>query len=463
MKVASIFSDNMVLKSDEPIKIWGKTEPLKIVKAIIGNNAGGTEADENGNFVITLAPMKAGFGHKLTVCTEDEVITYNNVGIGEVWFFSGQSNMEWSVAQSAGAEDALLKCRNEKLRLFKAPSETADEPLEFYPDNISWQESDIDTVKDFSAIAYYFGEELLKDMDVPVGVIMCCKGGSKICEWMSREAAEKSPWVEKDEFAAEHKSKLFNAMMAPIIPFNITGFCWYQGESNVAQTNHNQYIDDQPLFINDIREKWGKDFPFYYVQLHAGVNDTPFMKLACFKDAQSTTLRKVKNTAMAVAHDLGEPYNIHFSRKKDCAFRLAQIAKAKVYGMDVVYQGPCFKEWHTEGRTAYIKLANVDSQLIVSGMQITGLQLAADRDGHGHLKFIDCPGELIEADTIKAVYPESKTPVAVRYSFGNFPKWSVFNKEGFPLAPFRTDNEHYYKNRDGSEMAEIEVIQNISF
>lgn len=463
MKIASIFSDNMVLKSGEPIKIWGKTEPSKIVKAVIENNAGGTKADENGDFMLTLAPMQAGVGYTLIICTEDEAVKFNNVCIGEVWLFAGQSNMQWSVLQSDGAEDALLKCKNEKLRLFKAPVNKMPDRQAFYQEETIWQEADIETVKDFSAIAYYFGEEISSDVNVPVGVIMCCCGASRICEWMSPEAAEKSPWTEKDSFAVQNKSDLFNAMLAPMIPFAITGFCWYQGESNVAQPDHNEYIDDQVIFINDIREKWGKEFPFYYVQLHAGVNDTPFMKLACFKDAQSTTLKKVKNTAMAVAHDLGEPYNIHFSRKKECARRLAQIAKAKVYGMDVVYQGPCFKEWYTEGRSAYIKLNNVTSQLIVSGMEITGLQLAAEYDGNGHLKFVDCPGQFVETDTIKVIYPETKTPIAVRYSFGNFPKWSVFNKEGFPLAPFRTDNEHYYKNRDGSEIAEIEVIQDISF
>lgn len=463
MKIASIFSDNMVLKSGEPIKIWGKTEPSKIVKAVIGNNAGGAKADENGDFILTLAPMEAGEGYTLIICTEDEAVKFNNVCIGEVWLFVGQSNMQWSVLQSDGAEDTLLRCRNEKLRLFRVPLSKMPDRQEFYQEESVWQESDIETVKDFSAIAYYFGEEICSDIGVPVGVIMCCCKASRICEWMSPEAAEKSPWTEKDSFASKNKSDLFNAMLAPMIPFAITGFCWYQGESNVAQTDHNEYIDDQEIFINDLREKWGKEFPFYYVQLHAGVNDTPFMKLACFKDAQSTTLKKVKNTGMAVAHDLGEPYNIHYSRKKECARRLAQIAKAKVYGMDVVYQGPCFKEWYTEGRSAYIKLNNVTSQLIVSGMEITGLQLAAEYDGNGHLKFVDCPGQFVETDTIKVMYPETKTPVAVRYSFGNFPKWSVFNKEGFPLAPFRTDSEHYYKNRDGSEIAEIEVIQDISF
>lgn len=463
MKIASIFSDNMVLKSNEPIKIWGKTEPLKIVKAIIGQNMGGTKADENGNFIITLDPMEAGTGYTLTVCTEDEAVTYNNVCVGEVWIFCGQSNMEWSVTQSAGAEDALLRCKNEKLRLFKVPKGVSEVPKGFYDEDVLWQEADVDSVADFSAIAYYFGEEIENTLKVPVGVIMCCKGASKICEWMSREAVSKSRWIEKDSFAMENKSRLFNSMMAPLIPFPITGFCWYQGESNVAQPNHNQYIEDQPTFIEDIRRKWGKEFPFYYVQLHAGVNDTPFMKLACFKDAQSTTLKKVKNTAMAVAHDLGEPYNIHFSRKKECARRLAQIAKAKVYGMDVVYQGPCFKEWRTEGRSAYVTFANVDSQLIVSGMEAVGFQIAAEYDGNGHLKFVDCPAEFVEQDTVKLMYPEMKTPLAVRYSFGNFPKWSVFNKDGFPLAPFRTDNEHYYKNRDGSELAEIEIVADISF
>jgi len=463
MKLASIFSDNMVLKCNEPIKIWGEAEPFEIVKAIIGKNAGGAKADENGSFMIILNPMPPEINQTLIVCTKNEVINYKNIAIGEVWVFCGQSNMEWSIMQSAGADETLQKCRNNNLRLFHIPVSHSDKKTKYYDMKILWEEADVESVSSFSAIAYYFGEELLKDIKVPIGLIMCCHGGSKICEWMSEEAAAKSKWVQNEKFAREHASKLFNAMLNPIIPFNISGFCWYQGESNVAQSNHNQYIEDQPVFINDIREKWGKEFPFFYAQLHAGVNDTPFMKLACFKDAQSTTLKKVKNVGMIVAHDLGEPYNIHFSRKKECGYRFAQAVKAKVYGMNVVYQGPCFESWHSEGRSAFVKLANVNDTLIVSGMGMAGFQLAAERDGNGHLKFVDCPAEFVENDVIKIRFPEAKTPVAVRYSFGNFPKWSIFNKEGFPLAPFRTDNEHYYKNRDGSEIAEIEVIQNISF
>ena len=255
-----------------------------------------------------------------------------------------------------------------------------------------------------------------------------------------------SDWKLMPAFAEQHEfahssnnvgTAIYNSMIAPLIPYGIRGALWYQGETNAGRAY--EYRHSFPLMIKDWRARWKEDFPFYFVQLSSYgpfQNSNEGSDWAELREAQTLTLQ-LPNTGMAVTTDIGNPKDIHPTNKQDVGKRLAANALKFVYQKDLLYSGPVFET------------VRFDKDKAVLNFKFTGSGLVA-KDKYGYLKGFEIAGEdrvfyyapaRIEGSKVVVQHPKGLKPVAVRYAWANSPEdANLFNAEGFPACPFRTDD-----------------------
>jgi sialate O-acetylesterase len=303
-------------------------------------------------------------------------------------------------------------------------------PVDDY--NGKWLEANASTIGGFSAVGYYFGRDLQKALDVPVGIIHTSWGGTASEEWTSMKVLDAHP-----EHKGKHprQAKLYNGMIAPLIPYAIKGAIWYQGESNAGRAE--LYRSGFPLMIRNWRDDWKQgDFPFLFVQLapFAPNGEQPDPAWARLRDAQLETTRKVKNTAMAVITDVGDKTDIHPKKKEPVGHRLALAAEAIAYGKKVEYSGPEFDKMAVDGNKAVLTFKHLGGGLEAKDGALTGFTVAGeDKEFH--------PAEAeIKGDTVVVSSKDVDKPVAVRYGWANYPAVNLWNKAGLPASPFRTDD-----------------------
>lgn len=236
----------------------------------------------------------------------------------------------------------------------------------------------------------------------------------------------------KIEFSAYTPTSLFNAMIHPLVPFNLRGAIWYQGESNVG--NPEQYVNLFPLMIKNWREDWKLgDFPFYFVQI-APYNYGEQTHSEFLREAQLKSL-SVKNTGMAVTLDIGNPQNIHPGNKQDVGERLALWALAKTYDKKVNFSGPVYKSIKIQKNKISLLFDYAKKGLVIKELNgETNFQIA------GKDKIFKKAKVKIEGNKLVVFSDEVKDPVAVRYAFTNTSEATLFNKEGLPASSFRTDD-----------------------
>jgi sialate O-acetylesterase len=408
----------MVVQRDKPLLIWGTADPGEEVAVDFAGHSASTKADDKGAWKVALEPVKAdGKAHKLTVRGKNTV-TLDDVLIGEVWVGSGQSNMEWSLAASQNAKAAIKEASHPNIRLFHVPKIQSKTPAANV--KASWKVCTPKTVPGFSAVLYYFGVRLHKDLDVPVGLIASSWGGSRIEPWTVTEKGS---------------GGMYNGMIAPLMPVAIRGVIWYQGESNVGEGM--AYRDKKERLIKGWRDIWGKDMPFYFVQI-APWSRYRAGSLAPLWEAQAASL-KIPHTGMAVTTDLVDDIkDIHPKNKLDVGNRLALWALAKTYGKkDLVYSGPLYKSMKVDGNKVRLSFAHVGGGLKSrDDKALTEFEIAG-KDG----KFV--PAEAtIEGDTVVVQAKDVSEPVQVRFGWRNMANPNLSNKEGLPASPFQTNEWH---------------------
>jgi sialate O-acetylesterase len=366
-------------------------------------------------------------------------IVLDDVLVGEVWICSGQSNMQWSVNRAANAEEEVAAANYPKIRLFTVTRKVAEEPAEDCEG--SWAACSPESVPGFSAVAYFFGRTLFRKLNVPVGLVNTSWGGTIAEAWTSDEGLRGEPDFEPIlERAAEFKPKvpnqasvLFNAMIQPLVPLGIRGAIWYQGESNVTRAE--QYQKLFPAMIRDWRKQWGQgDFPFLFVQL------APFRykrndPAACaeLREAQRLAL-SLASTGMAVTTDIGNTTNIHPTNKQEVGRRLALWALAKTYGKACCYSGPLYKSMAVEGGKVRVSFEHACGGLVAKGGALTDFTIAG-ADG----RFVSAVAT-IDGETVVVHSDELAKPVAVRFGWRDDAEPNLFNGEGLPASPFRTDD-----------------------
>lgn len=444
LELPALFADNMVLQQQFEAPFWGWAEPGESI-TITGswnNKPIQTIADKNGNWNTKLSTPKAGGPYFVSINKD----TLQNVLIGEVWVCSGQSNMQWALSTSENSDIDIPKADNPNIRLFYVARQLSDEAQKDC--HAWWNECTPETAKDFSAVAYYFGKNLNQALDVPIGLIHTSWGGSTAQAWVSEDVLKSDPayslYYER-QLAAEKNAKqgnlpinhqspnrLYNAMIAPLLPYGIKGAIWYQGESNRLEAA--LYEKLFPTLIKNWRDDWKQgEFPFYFVQLAPYEYDTPIVG-ALLRDAQRKSL-SLPNTGMAVTLDIGNPNDIHPTNKHDVGKRLALWALANDYGeKDLVFSGPLFKFMDIINNKIRLFFDHADSGLMAKGNHLTNFEIA----GSNRL-FYPAHAE-IEGKTVLVSAREVKNPISVRYAFHNTDEASLFNNEGLPASSFRTNN-----------------------
>ncbi len=431
-----LFSDHMVLQRDRPVRVWGWGTPGDQVDVSIDNWAGKAEVGSEGNWVVWVPAHKAGGPFVLNV----EGREFKDVLFGDVWVCSGQSNMQWSVAQSANPDQEIAAANHPQVRLYTVPMTSTESPLA--TNGGPWSVCSPQTVRNFSAVGYYFGRELVSKTGVPVGLINTSWGGTPVESWTSRGALRRIPeskaWL--DDHLAKVKAgtagnnrgwfpgALYNAMVAPLTPFSIRGAIWYQGESNADKPE--LYSRTFPNMIRDWRSAWKQgDFPFYFVQLASFGTNADWPRL---REAQTKTL-SLPNTGMALAIDIGTSNDIHPKNKQDVGRRLALWALRDVHGQKVEVSGPQYNVTMIRRSLISVQFSNATGMRSRDGGPIIGFQIAgADK------KFVDATAT-VNGTMIALTAPGIDEPRFVRYAWASDPKNNLVNAAGLPAVPFRTD------------------------
>jgi sialate O-acetylesterase len=485
VKLPAIISDRMVLQQQSNAPIWGTAYPGErvLVKGSWQQQCVTTTADPNGRWQVYVKTPPAGGPYTMSINGKNSIVL-KDIWVGEVWLCSGQSNMEMSVKKAANADATIAGANDKHIRLFRVPHIVAEVPQSDC--NGKWELCNSQTVANFSAVAYFFGRELRKELRVPVGLIQSSLGSTAAEAWMSRDALKSNPafapllehwegviaaypqamlkyqknlaaWedtaakakaIGKKERSAKPKppvgpthrcvpSGLYNGMIAPLIHFCLRGVIWYQGETNAVRAY--QYRTLFPALIKSWRSDGGQgDFPFYYVQL-ANMRDAKpepsDSEWAELREAQLMTL-SLPNTGMAVTIDIGEANNIHPRNKQEVGRRLALWALARIYDRKITYSGPIYKSMKIEGKNIVISFDHLDGGLKASGDGVLRQFAIAGIDK----KFVWAQAQIV-GDTVVVGSTAVDKPVAVRYAWAMNPAGcNLYNCAGLPASPFRTDD-----------------------
>lgn len=463
-----IFSSHMVLQRDMPIHIWGTATPGEQVNVSFHGSSSAVAADKAGRWSTYLAPQPAGGPFTLTV----NAVKLDDILLGDLWFASGQSNMEMPLAGFSGAalkdsEKEIAAASHPEIRLLNVTHDTSDYPLEDIKGATGWSVCTPETARTFSAAAYFFARDLQQHQKVAIGLIDSTWGGTPAEAWeslngiaadsslmpvfanradrMDRESSERRLDQLEKQARLEGKpspvpsrawhpdpapwgpAALFNAMVAPFTPLPIRGVIWYQGESNSRLNTVGLYNRLFSTLIQDWRRQWHQgDFPFLFVQISAYAS-TPQENWGLLRDAQRRTL-SLANTGMAVTIDAGDEHNVHPANKQIVGERLSLLARNIVYGERITASGPLFRLAYPESGVMHIWFNNAEgltAQGAPEGFEIAGA------DGN----FVAAKAR-IEGDTVFASSPSIPEPRYVRYAWQNFPSANLYNKAGLPASTF---------------------------
>jgi len=481
--VPSLFTDHMVLQRQMKIPVWGTGDPGEKIAVTLNGQSAEATADSTGNWKVSLPPMEAGGPYTMTVKGSDS-LTIDDVLIGEVWLFSGQSNMELMTKGVHNYLQELPAANFPQIRLFMSPRSVKEQPV----NNVAgaWAPCTPKSVADFSAVAYFTGRELFQKLNVPIGLVQATYSGSVIEAWMSHEMLQSDPdfkplqdrWLKTladypqakiaydarlqawQEATVQAKAAniplplqprppsgpgsplapcgLYNGELYPLAPFALRGFVWYQGEGNAPTAF--LYRKELATLIRGWRELWGEgDIPFIVVQLPSGQPIADLSKSANWaemRESQAMALDLPK-TGLVVTIDLGDAAHheqIHPNNKQDVGHRVALQAEKLVYGMDVVASGPVLRAATVTGNSINVAFDSAEGLKTKDGGPVAGFEIAGDDKKYvPATAVITGDGVMVHADTV----PNPKT---TRYDWSDFPDGNLFNAADLPMRPFRTDD-----------------------
>jgi sialate O-acetylesterase len=479
VRLPKILSNHAVLQRDQPLHVWGWSDPGESISASFHGATRATTGDRLGHWSLYLPPQSAGGPFSLTITGRNKIVL-DDVLIGDVWFASGQSNMEMPLngfPGSAVVKNAAEEIRNAnqpEMRLLFIPHHATPYPLSDFEGDANWTVCSPETAAKFSAVAYFFGRDITSREHVPVGLIDSTWGGTPAEAWVSLDTLSADPslmpvfatWAKmadqqadfpallraekaEDEAARQSHAELpkhswhpapaswdpswlFNAMIAPAVNFGIKGVIWYQGESNSKLDRAYMYQKVFSALIADWRRHWRQgEFPFLFTQISSfksnETEDWPTVR-----EAQRGTL-SVANTGMAVTIDVGDPDNVHPSDKQTVGARLALAAWALAYHENIEYSGPLYRQTSTEEDAIRVWFHHTAGGLMAKGDTLQGFQIAGDDH-----QFVPATAR-IDGLSIVLASPTIKMPKYVRYGWRNAPTANLFNSAGLPASPFTSE------------------------
>lgn len=480
-----VFSDHMVLQADRPLPVWGNADPGEAITVRFAGQDASTRADSSGRWRVVLKPLAANNRPQQLEVIASNRLVLSDVLVGEVWICAGQSNMEWQLRQSANAQQALETAEQPTIRLLNLPgaarggagSYTAEHLARLTTTDFcrgSWARCAPETARPFSAVGFFFGSKLHDELDRPIGLISPAIGGTPAEAWVRRQALAEDEalaqlvqgnWLENpnldrwcqgraksnlqralesgdpipgDDLGPNHSFKvgfMWDAGIAPLIPFAIRGVIWYQGESNAESPRRaRQHRLIFPRLVKDWRAQWGQgDFPIYYVQLPAlGRPNWPV-----FREGQRRFLDELAGLGMAITMDVGHPTNVHPTQKRPVGERLARLALAQTYGRDLIPTGPLLVDWQTDGKQAVVHFNHVGEGLATRDARPPVGFETAGSDG------VFAPAQVeITGNGVRLAATNGQPIEYVRYGWAPFPDppLNLINSDGLPASPFTTED-----------------------
>ncbi|HEX7366211.1 MAG TPA: sialate O-acetylesterase [Pelobium sp.] len=444
VKLPSLFTDNMVLQQNSSVAIWGIADKDKTVKVTTSWNQKSYTAKvgSDGKFKLNISTPVAGGPYDISV-SDGKNLKLKNVLIGEVWLCSGQSNMEMPMKgyknqPVIGSAEAIAFSSNSQIRLFSVKRAKSLVPLDDV--DAKWQLCEPESVAEFSATAYFFGEMLNRALKVPIGLINASWGGTRIEPWMSDMGIKnfddiKAPErTSTNDFSVQTPTVLFNGMINPLLGYGIKGVIWYQGESNRTQPQAYQKL--LPALIQNWRTLWNiGDFPFYYMQIAPFLYGKEGLNSAYLREAQLNSSSVLPNVGMACILDVGEKETIHPSHKKTGADRLGLLALGKTYNIKGIQaESPTFKEFKIDQNIAKLYFDNAPLGLTSFNQPLSNFEIAGE-----DRKFYPASA-VITKEGVNVSSPSVNKPVAIRYAFKDFVVGDLFGLNGCPVSSFRTDD-----------------------
>ncbi|HEY1082043.1 MAG TPA: sialate O-acetylesterase [Prosthecobacter sp.] len=482
LKLAALFSDHMVVQANVPVPVWGWAQPGDEISVSLGGQTVTTHAVSDGTWRVRLEKLAASTQPQEMVVKGRTTVTVKDVLVGEVWLASGQSNMAFQFSRGEYPQAETAAAALPQLRMFTVRQHSTRTPQEDCEGE--WLVASPETVQGMSAVAYFFGRDLHLKLKVPVGMINSSWGGTDIAAWTSEPVQREIPALKArlDQWAAEaasydpvkekavidkklvgwksavakakaageakmppkprgegrpdlnqnHPANLYNGMIAPLVPYAIRGAIWYQGEHNCSsQEKASLYSTQLPLLVTDWRARWRTNFPFGWVQLPNFEQKAwrPLVREAMLKSLS------VPNTGMAVTIDAGEARDNHPKDKKTVGERLSLWALGRVYREKIpAYSGPLVRSHEVKNGTVQLRFDCAYGGLKLKGETPGGFEIAgADRQWKpAQAKAV---GNLLVLSNAGV-----KEPVAARYAWAANPTASLYNGEGLPASPFRTDD-----------------------
>lgn len=442
ISLPGIFSDNMVLQQQSRVAIWGKSSTGGNVSVFTSWNKQTytAKANSNGQWKLNVATPAAGGPFEISI-SDEEKVTLKNILIGEVWVCSGQSNMEMPLRGNSSpilnASEIILHAGNPNLRLYRVGRASSLTPVS--DPKGQWNESTSETAREYSALAFQFGQILQKRLNVPVGLILSSIGGTMIEAWMSsgslKDFSQVKIPVSLDTIQAPHKepTALFNGMIAPVIGYGIKGFLWYQGESNRHEAE--LYEKLFPVMVADWRKQWGLgDLPFYYVQIAPFGSTDKTRSGVRLREAQLNAMNVIPNSGMVPAIDIGMEKDVHAMDKTTLAQRLSYWALGKTYAIKGIhYNSPIYRSMVVDSNKATLTFDHAP-YLTSYRKSLLLFEVAGDDK-----KFYPANAE-IKANQVIVQSNQVLKPSAVRYAYKEWVTGELYNNDGLPASSFRTDN-----------------------
>lgn len=456
LKLAAIFSDNMVLQQQTQAPIWGWAE--KGTRVLVSTSWNGekyeTTADKDGKWKVFVETPVAGGPYLITV-NGSEKVELKDVYIGEVWLASGQSNMSMPMKgykhqPVQGSTEAILQSKGKKVHFINIPALAAYRPLDDVKD-AKWESASTATTGECSAVCWFFAELLNQQLDVPVGIINASYSGSNVEAWMTETAChefkdievpprsdETSPWI------GNVPTLLYNGMIHPVEGYEIKGMLWYQGESNIFDVP--RYAPSVAAMVKDWRKIWNRgEWPFYFVQIAPydykewNFFTPQWPEISAYqREAQMKTQSLIPNSAMAVTLDVGAKFQIHSPHKKEVGQRLALLALGKTYGLTgFECESPAYERMEVKGDKAILHFSKQFMGLTCYGKDLTLFEIAGENK-----VFVKAEANIVDEEegTVMVSSHLVKEPKAVRYAFKNYVSAELFGTGGLPVSSFRTDD-----------------------
>ncbi|TAG99519.1 MAG: sialate O-acetylesterase [Sphingobacteriales bacterium] len=442
VRLPSIIGDHMVLQQKSTVQLWGWAEPGEDVTVVASWDPGKSytaKTSSGSKWQLSLATPTAGGPYTIQFKGWGAPMMVTDVLIGEVWVCSGQSNMEWSGSQQLPQSlEEAPRANNSKIRFFYVPKATSNFPQEDV--RARWVVCNPEDMKKFSAIGYFFAKQINETMGYPMGMINSNWGGTPAETWTPLHVVDNDPELKAaadklnpmDRWPVK-KAQAYNAMIYPLQQFSIAGVLWYQGESNVS--THASYASLFTKMIDAWRKAWGKEFPFYFVQIAPFTYGKDNINGALLRE-QQTRSAVFPNTGMVITSDLVDTVtDIHPRKKKEVAARLANLALSEIYGMqDVIWKSPSYKSMSIEKEKIRISFNDVGGGLVSVNGAPNSFYIAG-ADG----KFVTAQAKIDKDNTVLVWSKEVKEPKHVRFGFNNTDTPNLKSKEGLPVDIFRTE------------------------